>query len=95
MPRQVVCEWCVFLSRCFVGKRHLESAIESIKEQADFLVSWKPFFLNPTTPDEGIPLIDYISRKYGPEAGQKVREGKSALYDVGKSLVSTISCTVK
>jgi len=69
-----------------VGKRHLESAIESIRDQAEFKVSWKPFFLNPNTPDEGIPLIDYISSRYGPEAGQKIREGKSALYDFGKSL---------
>ena len=73
--------------RCFVGKRHLESAIETLKDQAEFKVAWKPFFLNPSTPDEGIPLIEYISSRYGPEAGRKIAEGKSALIDVGKNLV--------
>lgn len=70
-----------------MGKRHLETAIESAKDLADFKVTWKPFFLNPSTPDDGIPLIEYISSRYGPEAGKRLVEGKSPLQDVAKSLV--------
>ena len=70
-----------------MGKRHLESAIDAMKQEAEFKVTWKPFFLNPATPKEGIPLVDYISSRYGAEAGRKVAEGKSTLVDVGKKLV--------
>ena len=70
-----------------MGKRHLESAIDVMKQEAEFKVTWKPFFLNPATPKEGIPLVEYISSRYGAEAGRKVAEGKSTLVDVGKKLV--------
>ncbi len=74
--------------RCYVGKRRLETAMKALQEEADFKVTWKPFFLNPNTPKEGIPLVEYISSRYGAEAGRKVRDGKSPLVRVGKELVS-------
>lgn len=47
-----------------MGKRNLELAIKSFPH-VDFQVSWKPFFLNPYLPEEGIPLDLYMQQKYG------------------------------
>ncbi|XP_065061286.1 uncharacterized protein LOC135688383 [Rhopilema esculentum] len=71
---------------CFVGKRHLETALDEFKDEAVFKVTWKPFFLNPSTPDEGIPFLEYISSKYGPDTAKRVSAGKSPLYDDSKKL---------
>lgn len=40
---------------CWVGKRKMELAMESLKDKFDFRVRWEPFFLKPDTPPEGIP----------------------------------------
>ncbi|KAK3251405.1 hypothetical protein CYMTET_39255 [Cymbomonas tetramitiformis] len=44
--------------------RNLESAMKAFP-QAQFRVSWKPFFLDPSIPVEGEWLDDYILRVYG------------------------------
>lgn len=48
-----------------------------------FVVTWKPFFLNPTTPEAGIPLIQYLTQKYGPRAGAMAKDGTSPLTKAG------------
>jgi len=65
--------------------------MKALQGEADFKVTWKPFFLNPNTPKEGIPLVEYISSRYGAEAGRKVRDGKSPLVRVGKELGITFN----
>ncbi|XP_048578023.1 uncharacterized protein LOC116620785 [Nematostella vectensis] len=57
------------IEQCFVGKRHLEEAIKSFTD-VKFVVNWKPFFLNPSLPDDGVPLLDYLAGKYGAEAAE-------------------------
>eukprot|EP01111_Echinosteliopsis_oligospora_P011915 TRINITY_DN4030_c0_g1_i1.p1 TRINITY_DN4030_c0_g1~~TRINITY_DN4030_c0_g1_i1.p1 ORF type:complete len:215 (+),score=46.49 TRINITY_DN4030_c0_g1_i1:608-1252(+) len=44
-----ICPWC------YIGKRGLDKAIQSLPE-FDFKVTWKPFFLDPTRSKEGVPL---------------------------------------
>lgn len=60
----IVCPWC------FIGKRHLESALRMYQEHAPDeeqpAVRWLPFQLNPDLPEEGISRKDYIERKFGP-----------------------------
>lgn len=34
--------------------------VERLKEEYDLEVEWRPFYLNPNTPPEGLPLPDYI-----------------------------------
>lgn len=56
----VICPWC------FLGKRRLDKAIgllEGIKVE----VSWRPFFLDPTIPKEGISRRAYLENKFGEE----------------------------
>lgn len=56
-----------------------------------FVVTWKPFFLNPTTPEAGIPLIQYLTQKYGPRAGAMAKDGTSPLTKAGLNVVMIIT----
>jgi predicted DsbA family dithiol-disulfide isomerase len=54
----VVCPWC------YVGKRRLERALSQLPStQAQ--VTWRPFELNPTMPNEGIERTAYLEAKFG------------------------------
>ena len=75
----VVCPWC------YVGKRRLERALALLAVQhpdVDPVVQWHTFQLNPEMAPEGMARADYVSRKFGDEAG--------AIYDrvaaVGKEV---------
>ena len=56
----VICPWC------FLGKRRLDKAIgllDGIKVE----VNWRPFFLDPTIPAEGMSRKAYLENKFGTE----------------------------
>eukprot|EP00752_Nemacystus_decipiens_P014252 g12674.t1 len=65
-----VCPWC------FVGKKHLESAIKQFtakEASSSFDVRWKPFFLNVESPETSeVPIVEYLERKYGKGAGSRM-----------------------
>lgn len=65
----VVCPWC------YIGKRKLESALQS-PEAADLppvQVRWHPFQLNPDLPPEGVPRKAYLEAKFGgPERAAQI-----------------------
>ena len=54
----VVCPWC------YVGKKHLESALAEMPE-IDAVVRWHPFQLDPTIPPEGLDRKAYMRQKFG------------------------------
>jgi predicted DsbA family dithiol-disulfide isomerase len=54
-----VCPWC------FIGKRRLERALAE-RPQRNVEIVWRPFFLNPDMPSEGMDRQDYLARKFGP-----------------------------
>jgi predicted DsbA family dithiol-disulfide isomerase len=54
----VVCPWC------FIGKRRLEMALELVPDVA-VSVNWRPYFLNPWIPREGIDRQTYLETKFG------------------------------
>jgi predicted DsbA family dithiol-disulfide isomerase len=54
----VVCPWC------FIGKRRLENAIAS-RPDIPVAVRFRPYFLNPWVPREGISRTDYLTTKFG------------------------------
>jgi predicted DsbA family dithiol-disulfide isomerase len=54
----VVCPWC------FIGKRRLERAI-AMQPDIPVEVIWRPFFLNPWIPREGIDRTTYLRTKFG------------------------------
>lgn len=61
-----ICPWC------YIGKRHLDLAIDSLEGEVSVAVEWQPFELNPTMPPEGMPRRDYRAAKFGSE--QRSRE---------------------
>ena len=54
----VVCPWC------FIGKRRLEKAI-AMQPDIPVEVRWRPYFLNPWIPREGMSRKDYLTTKFG------------------------------
>ncbi len=54
----VVCPWC------FIGKRRLEKAI-AMKPEIPVEVHFRPYFLNPWVPREGISRTEYLTTKFG------------------------------
>lgn len=57
----VVCPWC------YIGKRRLEKAVESLSDQYDFEINYHPFELHPELPVEGQNQREYLIEKFGNE----------------------------
>ena len=59
----VVCPWC------YIGKRHLDSALKQIEESTDLNVDiqlcWRAFQLNPQLSPEGMSRSSYTASKFG------------------------------
>ncbi len=54
----VVCPWC------FIGKRRLEAAVALVPD-IPVDINWRPYFLNPWIPREGIDRLTYLETKFG------------------------------
>jgi predicted DsbA family dithiol-disulfide isomerase len=91
----VVCPWC------YIGKHRIESALALVKD-VPVEVHWRPFFLNPWVPREGISRDEYLTAKFGSVeaykgiAGRVVaaadEEGLSYRPDMVKRQPNTIDC---
>ena len=65
----VVCPWC------FIGKRRLEQALETVGYAQQTDIAWRMFQLNPTMPKEGMDRRDYLDQKFGgTEARRAIQE---------------------
>jgi len=58
MVSDVVCPWC------FIGKRRLEKAI-ALQPDIAVGVRFRPYFLNPWVPREGMSRERYLTTKFG------------------------------
>jgi predicted DsbA family dithiol-disulfide isomerase len=59
----LVCPWC------YLGKRRLSNALSAVRGPRS--VNWIPFQLNPTMPEQGMLLEDYLRSRFAePEALQ-------------------------
>ena len=54
----VICPWC------FLGKRRLDKALALVPEISAEVI-WRPFFLDPTIPPEGLSREKYMKDKFG------------------------------
>ncbi len=91
----VVCPWC------YIGKKRIEKALE-LAADVPVELHWRPFFLNPWVPREGISREDYLTAKFGSvEAyngiAQRVvaaanEEGLTYRPDLVKRQPNTIDC---
>lgn len=80
--------------RCWIGKKHLDTAIKHLEDDFEFQISWKPFLLNPYMPDEGMPLREYCRLKFGDEAAERFLSGSSPVAQQGKRVVSHLNIRV-
>jgi predicted DsbA family dithiol-disulfide isomerase len=55
----VVCPWC------YIGKKRLETAIDSLSDQYEVDIHFQPFELNPDMPQEGRDQKEYLANKFG------------------------------
>jgi predicted DsbA family dithiol-disulfide isomerase len=91
----VVCPWC------YIGKKRIENALELVPD-VPVEVIFRPFFLNPWVPREGISREAYLTAKFGSVdayqgiAGRVVaaaaEEGLSYRPDLVKRQPNTIDC---
>jgi predicted DsbA family dithiol-disulfide isomerase len=75
----VVCPWC------FIGKRNLESALETWRAKHPDetpTVRWHPFQLNPDLPTGGVPRKQYLENKFG--GPERAKEIYARVIDAGK-----------
>ena len=54
-----VCPWC------YVGEKRLAEAISGLPEDIEVVVNRRPFELNPSMPEGGIPREEYRIAKFG------------------------------
>jgi predicted DsbA family dithiol-disulfide isomerase len=57
----IACPWC------YIGKTRFERALAAFPGAADVSVSYRPFQLDPSTPERSVPLYEHYDRKFGPE----------------------------
>ena len=72
-----VCPWC------YIGKRRLEMAL-SMRPQIRVKPNWRPFFLNPEMPPEGIHRTAYLIKKFGSES--RITRIYGAIGEAGQSV---------
>jgi predicted DsbA family dithiol-disulfide isomerase len=95
MVSDVVCPWC------FIGKRRLEKAI-ALKPEIPVEVRFRPYFLNPWIPRQGVSREEYLTTKFGsPEryrgiaqrvAAAAAAEGLTYAIDGIKRQPNTLDC---
>jgi predicted DsbA family dithiol-disulfide isomerase len=56
----VICPWC------FLGKRRLDKALEGLPN-INAQIVWRPFYLDPTIPEDGMDRRTYLANKFGEE----------------------------
>lgn len=57
----VVCPWCL------VGSVRLDKAIANLPDDIDVVVENHPFYLDASTPAEGVVVADMLRQRYGKE----------------------------
>lgn len=71
----VACPWC------YVGKVRFERALAAFPGGSDVDVSFRPYQLNPATPEQAQPLYDYYDKLFGPG----FRDKHSQVADIAKA----------
>ena len=66
----------------------MDLAMEAVKDEFEFWISWKPFLLNPNVPEEGMPVEEMLKRKNGPQAAEAFLSGQSSFVQAGTKVVS-------
>lgn len=57
----IVCPWC------YIGKRRLEAALETLKKDVSAEIVYHPFQLDPSSPKQGRPFRHHMESRFGRE----------------------------
>ena len=76
----VICPWC------YIGKRRLEKALESLKGEVDARIEWLPFQLNPDMPPAGVARADYRRAKFGSAEKGRALDARVAQEGAGEGI---------
>lgn len=72
----VVCPWC------FIGTRRLNQALSEMPDVSATVV-FRPFLLDPSTPDEGGDLRERLRAKYGADPDKMFSRVEAAAHESG------------
>jgi predicted DsbA family dithiol-disulfide isomerase len=75
----VVCPWC------YIGKRRIENALALVPD-VPVELNFRPFFLNPWVPREGISREEYLTKKFGSVEAYKGIAGRVVAAADGEGL---------
>lgn len=90
-PLLLLANLFLFIPRCWVGKRHLDLAIERLEKDFVFNIRWLPFSLNPYLTEEGMVFKDYVTMKFGEGALEKFTSKKMPFVETGNAVVRSLS----
>ena len=76
----VICPWC------YIGKRRLEKALESLKGEVEARIEWLPFQLNPDMPAGGVARADYRRAKFGSVEKGRALDARVAREGAGEGI---------
>jgi predicted DsbA family dithiol-disulfide isomerase len=79
----VVCPWC------YIGKRRLEKAL-ALKPEIPVEVRFRPYFLNPWVPREGMTRDEYLTTKFGSVDHYKGIAGRVSAAAAAEGLVYAV-----
>jgi predicted DsbA family dithiol-disulfide isomerase len=63
----VACPWC------YIGERRFEKALAQFAERDDVDVVFRPYQLDPTAPEAGMPIAQYLQRRFGGTIADKLQ----------------------
>lgn len=59
----VVCPWC------YIGERRLTRALAALPNGDEVEIAFRPYQLDPSAPDEAVPLAQYLQQRFGRRVG--------------------------
>ncbi|MFD1186644.1 DsbA family oxidoreductase [Pontibacter rugosus] len=71
------CPWC------YIGEQRLHKAIAAAEDKYEFEISFKPFELNSSIPQEGVDRLEYFKNSYGPSIINQLDAINQRLSDAG------------
>jgi len=76
----VICPWC------YIGKRRLEKALATLKDEVEVRIEWLPFQLNPDMPAQGVARADYRRAKFGSVEKGRALDARVAAEGAGEGI---------
>ena len=74
----IVCPWC------WLGVRYFQKAAKQSKH--DVNLTWRPYMLDPTLPEEGTPYSAYMKQKFGNGPSNRFKAMRESLETQGPTL---------